>query len=114
MRLFHEAITMLDNKRDDMKIEDCEDGGEIVVENYRGRNTSGYVGRKMCRHMIFYRDIQCVPVFDIKMMHKSLVTKRFQSEAIGEIPEESSVEIERDFDLNESVDMFVGCRNLTA
>ena len=32
MRLFHEAITMSDNKRDDMKIEDCEDGGEIVVE----------------------------------------------------------------------------------
>ena len=32
MRLFHEDITMSDNKRDDMKIEDCEDGGEIVVE----------------------------------------------------------------------------------
>ena len=29
MRLFHEAITMSDNH---MKIEDCEDGGEIVVE----------------------------------------------------------------------------------
>ena len=26
MRLFHEAITMSDNKRDDMKIENCEDG----------------------------------------------------------------------------------------
>ena len=49
MRLFHEAITMSDNKRDDMKIEDCEDSGEIVVENYRGRNSAGYVGRKMCR-----------------------------------------------------------------
>ena len=48
----------------------------------------------------------CVPVFDIKMMHTSLVTKRFQSEAIGEIPEESSVDIKRYLDLNESVDMF--------
>ena len=68
MRLFHEAITMSDNKRDDMKIENCEDG-EMLVENYRGRNSSGYVGRykttlsscncswyasrKMCRHMIY-------------------------------------------------------------
>ena len=56
--------------------------------------------------MIYYRDIQYVPVFDIKMMHKSLVTKRFQSEAIGEMPEDSSDEIERDLYLNESVDMF--------
>ena len=118
MRLFHEAIMMSDNKRDDMKIENCEDG-EMLVENYRGRNSSGYVGRykttlsscncswyasrKMCRHMIYYRDINCVPVFDIKMMHKSLVTKRFQSEAIGEIHEDSSDDIQ---DLNESVDMF--------
>ena len=53
--------------------------------------------------MIYYRDINCVPVFDIKMMHKSLVTKRFQSEAIGEIHEDSSDDIQ---DLNESVDMF--------
>ena len=98
-----------------MKIEDCEDGGEIVVENYRGRNSSGYVGRykttlssyncswydsrKMCRHMIYFRDIQCVPVFDIEIMHKSLVTKRFHCEAIFEIPEDSSGEIERDLDL---------------
>ena len=78
---------MSDNKRDDMKIEDCEDSCKTGVENYRGRNSSGYVRRKMCRHMIYYRDINCVPVFDIKMMHKSLVTKRFQSEAIGEIHE---------------------------
>ena len=54
--------------------------------------------------MIYYRDINCVPVFDIKMMHKSLVTKRFQSEAIGDIHEDSSDEIQGD--LNESVDMF--------
>ena len=54
--------------------------------------------------MIYYRDIHCVPVFDIKMMHKSLVTKRFQSEAIGDIHEDSSDEIQGD--LNESVDMF--------
>ena len=53
--------------------------------------------------MIYYRDIHCVPVFDIKMMHKSLVTKRFQSEDIGEIHEDSSDDIQ---DLNESVDMF--------
>ena len=45
-----------------------------------------------------------MPVFDIKMMHKSLVTKRFQSEAIGDIHEDSSDEIQGD--LNESVDMF--------
>ena len=38
------------------------------------------------------------------MMHKSLVTKRFQSEAIGDIHEDSSDEIQGD--LNESVDMF--------
>ena len=37
-------------------------------------------------------------------MHKSLVTKRFQSEAIGDIHEDSSDEIQGD--LNESVDMF--------
>ena len=54
--------------------------------------------------MIYYRDIHCVPVFDIKMMHKSLVTKRFQSEAIGEIHEDSSDDLQAD--LNESVDMF--------
>ena len=45
-----------------------------------------------------------MPVFDIKMMHKSLGTKRFQSEAIGDIHEDSSDEIQGD--LNESVDMF--------
>ena len=39
MRLFHEAIMMSDNKRDDMKIENCEDG-EMLVENYRGRDSS--------------------------------------------------------------------------
>ena len=38
------------------------------------------------------------------MMHKSLVTKRFQSEAIGDIHVDSSDEIQGD--LNESVDMF--------
>ena len=38
----------------------------------------------------------------IKMMHKSLVTKHFQSESIGEIHEDSS----DDLNLNESVEMF--------
>ena len=47
MRLFHEVITRSDNKRDDMKIENCEDGGEIVVEKYKGRNSSGYVKEDM-------------------------------------------------------------------
>ena len=42
----------------------------------------------------------------IKMMHKSLVTKHFQSEAICEIHEDSSGDIERDLNLDESVDMF--------
>ena len=56
--------------------------------------------------MIYYRDSHHMPVFDIKMMHKSLVTKRFQSEAIGEIHEDSSGDIERDLNLDESVDMF--------
>ena len=113
---------MSENKRDDMKIEDCEDGGEIVVENYRRRNSSGYVGRyktnlsscnclwyasrKISSHIIYYRDIHCLPVFDMKMMHNSLVTKRFQCVAIGELHEDSSDDIERDLNLNESVDKF--------
>ena len=43
MRLFHEAITMSANKRDDMKIEDC---GEIVVEE---EEIVQDMSRKICR-----------------------------------------------------------------
>ena len=70
--------------------------GNIVTDTYTGKQTAPYIGTyqtdglicscsyylnyKLCRHIIFFRKQNKIPLFDIKMFHNSLRKFDFREE----------------------------------
>ena len=95
MRVFHQAIEMCDTKEKHMKLLD----DDRIEEKYTGRQTSSYVGfystngkicncswfgaHLFCRHIILFRKVKNLPIFESNMFHKSFLSKRFAS-SVGE------------------------------
>ena len=94
---------------------------DTIEENYTGRQTSSYVGlystngrscncswfgaHLFCRHIIFYRKMKNLPIFEVNIFHKSFLSKRFadsvEAEACSIDIDEDDVDIDDEYLDNE-------------
>ena len=99
MRNFYKGILMADKRQKLITLEN-----EILIEKYTGRKTRDYVGRYssdgfscncswfssflFCRHLIFYRVVKGLPIFDKIMFHPSFLSEsQLNNETFDDIAE---------------------------